>query len=86
MNIHGCRLWRKHKKGRFCTSMSREMYKACLQCLFYSDEIIVLLALLYEQVLTVDEVVACDDLVEGGEFLLVEAHAVAFGHLAHLTF
>ena len=66
--------------------MSREMYKAAFSVYFYGDEIMVLLALLYEQILTVDEVVACDDLVEGGEFLLVEAHAVAFGHLAHLTF
>jgi hypothetical protein len=51
----------------------------------HGDEVIVLLAALYEQILAVDEIFGSDGLVEGGQLLLVQAYAIALDHLAHLA-
>mgnify|MGYP003181637232 CR=1 FL=1 len=53
--------------------------------LLHCDEVIVLLATLDEQVLAVDEIFGRDGLVEGGKFLLVQAHAITLDHLSHLA-
>ena len=53
--------------------------------LFYGNEIGVLLAALYEQILAIDEVIGCNHLVKGGELLLVERHASALYELTHFA-
>ena len=52
--------------------------------LFHHHQIIVLLAFLHEDVLSVDEVVGSHHFVEG-DLVLVDAHAVTLDHLTGLT-
>ena len=53
--------------------------------LFHCNEIIILLAALYEKILAVNEVFGCYYTVEGCEFLLVERYATTLNELAHLA-
>ncbi len=53
--------------------------------LFDGYQIVVLLTLLGQQILTIDEVVGRDGTVLIGQFLLVQADSPTLHHLAHLT-
>lgn len=53
---------------------------------FYGQQEIVFLAFLHEQVFSVYQVGGLYLAVEGGQFLLVEAHSAALHQLAHLAF
>lgn len=51
----------------------------------HSDEIIVLLSALHEQILAVYEVFGSHDTVERRQLFLVERHSSALNELTHLT-
>ena len=62
-----------------------EVPKFCSQILLHDQQVVVLLALLGEQILAVDEILSRDDTVLISELLLVQTDATALYHLAHLT-
>lgn len=61
------------------------VHSRCVMESIESDEIVVLLSLLNEQILSVDEVVGSNHLVEGCHLFLVHTHAAALSQFAHFA-
>lgn len=68
-----------------CICINGESAIVAESVLLYGNEEIVSLAFLQEKILTVDEILGGNHLVESRELLLVQAHAATFDELTHLA-